>query len=175
MGVLKKNGIQYGNGGGGGSANVDELTAAQIQDIKDAFENAMPSGPFAYEVAESLTHDQMEDIKSYIDGITPSPFPSMQYKYSTSEVVVGEWIDGSKIYQKTYEVIGAGGSNQIVDSSFPGTKLIDMKCTDMEGSSLNGATYAGIPSANTLTMFILPTSWVFASGRTYYLTVQYIK
>lgn len=59
--------------------------------------------PASYSWEEAPNYEEMED-SDMDDVVTPLPSVSARYhKYSTEEQVVGEWIDGSTIYEKTIE------------------------------------------------------------------------
>ena len=65
----------------------------------------------------------------YIDGRRTVGNGSSMHNYSTSEQIVGTWIDGKTLYEKTYDITHtfSNGSNEIeVDSSdFSNNTLIN--------------------------------------------------
>ena len=76
--------LPYLGGGGGGGATYTAGDGINIDENNEISTDNMPSSDMS-EVA--------------------SPMPSVmsrRFKYSTEEQVVGEWIDGKPIYQKTF-------------------------------------------------------------------------
>lgn len=64
------------------------------QDLKDFYNKIKPY----------LGYEEMED-SDMDDVVTPLPSVDARYhKYSTEEQVVGEWINGKPIYEKTIEI-----------------------------------------------------------------------
>lgn len=62
------------------------------------------------EIPQELTAAQMQAIK---DAFTPNGgAPLRMFNYSTDEQVVGTWIDGKPIYQKTIQVNGSFASEE---------------------------------------------------------------
>ena len=60
--------------------------------------------PATYSWEEAPNYEEMDD-SDMDDVVTPLPSTQRGYhKYSTEEQVVGEWIDGKKIYEKTIEI-----------------------------------------------------------------------
>lgn len=99
-------------------------------------------------VTEARLQEFYHRIKSYL-GFTEmpsedmseviSPLPSIQpryYKYSTEEHIVGEWIDGSKVYEKTIDC-GALPNNTSKAVTI-GVSNID-KIISVNGIALNSA------------------------------------
>jgi hypothetical protein len=99
---------------GGGSS---PLTEEEMQEIKDQLSTYNPP---AYAVADPLTNSDMEEIKQSMAMHCKQPFPVEQHRYSLNEQKVGEWIDGSPIYEKTFHIEFIG--NQ--DFSMNGEHLI---------------------------------------------------
>ena len=109
MGKIIKNGIEYGGGGGGsgtgghtivdtnGNPVADEpklqFTGLDVQDNSTDSETEV--------AAFGLNTDSLDDI---IDSanIPANPMVTNGLVYSTTEQVVGRWIDGKPIYQKTF-------------------------------------------------------------------------
>ena len=59
---------------------------------------------------DTISVDEMPDTDME-EIITPLPsIMSRRFKYSTAEQVVGEWIDGKPLYQRTYD-LGSGPNN----------------------------------------------------------------
>lgn len=112
MGKIYKNGIEYGGGGG---------SAAGGHTILDNDDNVMPTednlqfkgldvtdnstdGVTEVESA-GLNQDSMDDVLSA--SASGTQVASNGMSYSTDEQVVGRWIDGKPLYQKTYTVARA--------------------------------------------------------------------
>lgn len=107
MGKIYKNGIEYGGGGGsgtGGHTIVDtdgnpvadepklQFTGLDVQDNSTDSETEV--------AAFGLNTDSLDDViaSANVPGTAVS---SNGLVYSTTEQVVGKWIDGKPIYQKT--------------------------------------------------------------------------
>ena len=74
-----------------------------------------------------LTASEMADIMSTLPG-APTQYP----KYSTTEQVVGEWIDGKPLYQKTTifdseKTLATGSNWQTLDSASDMAKILDFQ------------------------------------------------
>lgn len=68
------------------------------------------------EIPDKLTSQQMQDIKDAFSGMNKGA-PLRMMHYSTDEQVVGTWIDGKPIYQKTIPLNGLSvSSTSWVDS-----------------------------------------------------------
>jgi hypothetical protein len=83
---------------GGGSS---PLTEEEMQEIKDQLSTYSPP---VYAVADPLTNSDMEEIKQSMAMHCKQPFPVEQHRYSLNEQKVGEWIDSSPIYEKTFHI-----------------------------------------------------------------------
>lgn len=108
MGKIYKNGIEYGGGGGsgtGGHTIVDtdgnpvadepklQFTGLDVQDNSTDSETEVS--------AFGLNTDSLADIVDSASATT-NPMVTNGLVYSTTEQVVGKWIDGKPLYQKTY-------------------------------------------------------------------------
>jgi hypothetical protein len=131
MGKIIKNGIEYGGGGGGsgtgghtivdtdGSPVADEpklqFTGLDVQDNSTDSETEVS--------AFGLNADSVDDI---IDSanIPANPMATNGLVYSTTEQVVGKWIDGRPIYQKTVALeVPANSSGGTSSASVPGLDI----------------------------------------------------
>ena len=107
MGKIYKNGIEYGGGGGsgtGGHTIVDtdgspvadepklQFTGLDVQDNSTDSETEV--------AAFGLNTDSLDDIISS-GSATTNPMVTNGLTYSTTEQVVGKWVDGKPLYQKT--------------------------------------------------------------------------
>jgi len=110
MSVIYKEGVWYGKGGS--DITVDSAISAisenpvQNKVIKEALDgkaDLINAGDGIVIDNGEISTDNMpsEDMSEVI-----SPLPSIKnrrFKYSTEEQIVGEWIDGRPVYQKTIE------------------------------------------------------------------------
>ena len=94
-------------------------------------------------VAKAVADEDGNNIKSTYAKKTEVPSGSKELNYSTDEQVVGTWIDGKPIYQKTIsaEILFSQNGQQIADISNLNIKdSISYKCTIYD--SLNNESYA---------------------------------
>lgn len=106
MGKIYKNGIEYGGGGGGGTGGhtiVDtdgspvadepklQFTGLDVQDNSTDSETEV--------AAFGLNTDSLDDVMSA--GAAGNQVAGNGLVYSTTEQVVGKWVDGKPLYQKT--------------------------------------------------------------------------
>lgn len=196
MSVIYKNGTYYGAGGGGEGADT-EIIADDFDDTESyavgdyvvyegdlykcttAHTGAWDASDFdATQVMEEMpTPMPAEDMS---DIVTPKPgVMSRRFKYSTEEQVVGEWIDGKPLYQKTWSVVktvSSGASTTLFTLSGVDTSIMvssfmiennnkfmlpDSNCRIKIDSS-------GNVIANT-------SSGSSFSNATWYITLQYTK
>ena len=95
MSAIYKNGTYYGSGSGGGSS----YTAGDGIVIDN----------------DEISVDEMSQA-DMSEIVTPLPsIPTRQMIYSTTEQVIGKWIDGKPIYQKTvnFGALNSGSLNYI--------------------------------------------------------------
>lgn len=107
MGKIIKNGIVYGGGGGGGTgghtildtdgnpmpAEVGlQFTGLDVQDNSTDSETEV--------AAFGLNVDSLDDVMSA--GTAGNQVAGNGLVYSTTEQVVGRWVDGKPLYQKTF-------------------------------------------------------------------------
>ena len=97
---------EVGSGGGGIEVDdeIDEESTNPVQNavIAEALDAKQ-------DTADKMTASDMDDV------VTPLPsVMSRRFKYSTEEQVVGEWIDGKPLYQKTLNIDNLStGTNSI--------------------------------------------------------------
>ena len=109
----------------------------------------------------ALTSDQItaKDFKEFYDRILPYLNGAGGNDYSTTEKVIGSWIDGSPLYQKTFTGLSIDShwdsQSAVVTgdirSSFPGidfTKVISAVCHRMDTNV--GAISVAIPLVPTI-------------------------
>lgn len=105
MGKIYKNGIEYGGGGGGSAGHIilDNDGTAMAKEPSLQFKGLNVTDNSTDEVTEvesaGLNQDSMDDVTS---GGVSNTLVANSNVYSTNEQVVGKWIDGKPIYQKTY-------------------------------------------------------------------------
>lgn len=121
MGKIIKNGIVYGGGGGGsGSGHTIMDTDGNFMPAEnnlqfiglDVTDNS--SDGITEVESATLNQDSLDDIMSA--GAAGNQVASNGLVYSTTEQVVGKWIDGKPLYQKTYT--GTTPSNFSPTSSY---------------------------------------------------------
>ena len=158
-------------------------------------------------VTEARLQEFYHRIKSYL-GFTEmpsedideviSPLPSVQpryHKYSTEEQIVGEWIDGSPIYEKTYSFTTSSTAGEAVNVNLANenmAKIIDVDAFVFWGASTknyvpliyadfkdfsnvsNMGNYytSGSSSSNILTVKVYGSNFLGKDG---YATIRYTK
>lgn len=166
MGDIILNGIKYaggGSGGGGGASSLSQLNDVNVTSPSD--------GQF-------LTYDGVEQ-KWKNTTITDE-----EHVYSTSEQVIGKWIDSKPVYEKTIEfpITSTLGSGFNTIESMPNIVPISIKGflvnqNDGRVYPLNysnaGATSSLFYYQGNITLNIQNDSW----GTTYklYVIVEYTK
>lgn len=104
--------------------------------------NPVTSGGVKDALPEALTAAQMQQVK---DAFTPNTgAPLRMMKYSTDEQVIGEWIDGKPLYQKTIDLgfmdnTPASASVQVIKSIDCASLNIDtvVHCYGIQWNSAN--------------------------------------
>lgn len=77
-------------------------TPISEQDLKDFYEKIKP-----YLGTNAAPSEDIAEIVSPLPSI-----PTRGHKYSTEEQVVGEWIDGKPLYEKTYNITSYSSLSQ---------------------------------------------------------------
>lgn len=162
MGKIIKNGIEYGGGGGGsgtgghtivdtdGSPVADEpklqFTGLDVQDNSTDSETEVS--------AFGLNADSLDDI---IDSanIPANPMVTNGFVYSTAEQVVGKWIDGKPIYQRTVVVTSNFTSNTTIPCN--AESLVSFDTTKKEAGS-------GTSTYETGNIYDSPNDFFFGYG-----------
>lgn len=125
---------EYSSGGGGSTytagdgividndeISVDEMPTADMSDVIYPLPSSSGGGGGSYTAGDGIviTNDEIstdnataEDMEEIIPTL-PSVM-SRRFKYSTTEQVVGTWIDGKPLYQKT--LTGTTGNINVVKS-----------------------------------------------------------
>ena len=117
MGKIYKNSILYGGGGSGGAGGhtiqdtdgtdmpaEDNLQFVGLDVQDDSTNDATTVESFG------LNSDSLDDV---VDGSIGNEIINNGMTYSTSEQIVGKWIDGKPLYQKT--VIGTYNADAFAD------------------------------------------------------------
>ena len=132
---------------------------------------------------EELSTTDVQDIKDAFEATNFSPLATVYHKYSTDEQVIGEWIDGSKIYQKTitgttpstaqseghFNTNVTNGSHaRVVNGFFESSAGYGVPCNYYAASNNYGFTRV-TSDATKITMNTTLTS------RPFYVTIQYTK
>lgn len=164
MGQILKNGIPYGGAGGGSEYTAGDGIVIENDEIST---NNMP----------------VEDMSEVV-----SPLPSVmsrRFKYSTEEQVVGEWIDGKPIYQKTIDcgTLANNNSKQVAHN----ISNLDIVCELFGAATNSDHTAKPIPHAHdvnisaqiqleiTSTNICLYNRGSNYSGYNAYVTLRYTK
>lgn len=97
-------------GGGGGYSSINTSNGNILFGVSNA---SWGSGSI---IKVTIQYTKTTDTPG--SGIwTPSGVPAVHY--STNEQVVGTWVDGSTVYEKSYEVTGINADyNYIIDANF---------------------------------------------------------
>lgn len=178
-----------GSGGEGGHTIEDyegtALTQRDTLKFDDSFDISDDSTNEKTVVSlNKLAAGEMDDI------VNPLPSVKSPYaKYSTSEQIVGEWIDGKPIYQKTISNTISCDTNLVVTeksidiSSLNIDKMIDIKATNSVASMplvmWNGASnmtyvirvYYNISTGD----LVISANRKANDGQDIYITIQYTK
>jgi len=191
MGKIYKNGIEYGGGGGDSAGHIilDNDGNAMAEEPNLQFKGLNVTDNSTDEVTEvesvGLNQDSMDDVlNASISGVQVA---SNGLVYSTEEQVIGKWIDGKPIYQKTitgtatlpampsYSSIGT--TSELISSDIG--DIIDVLITG-KGT---GAAYQGYQSPASYVAYVniggnINVGQGIASGTTeiaYRITVKYTK
>lgn len=134
----------------------------------------------------SVVSPEAGQILTY-DGVTwvnENPPSGGEVVYSTTEHVIGKWIDGKPLYEITYEYTNTGASSTKTIISLPATiKVRDIKGvlynTDgrvylLPYASGNSTTSLRINTSNQIEVVLNNDSWSSAFTP-WYITIQYTK
>lgn len=104
MGKIYKNGIEYGGSGGGSAGHIilDNDGTAMAEEPNLQFKGLDVTDNSTDGVTEvesiGLNQDSLDDVT---DGSIGNEIINNGMTYSTNEQIVGKWIDGKPLYQKT--------------------------------------------------------------------------
>lgn len=123
MGKIYKNGIEYGGGGGDSVGHIilDNDGTAMAEEPNLQFKGLNVTDNSTDEITEvesvGLNQDSMDDVLNA--SISGNQVASNGLVYSTEEQVVGKWVDGKPLYQKTLT-----GSTSIAGNAWSDTGII---------------------------------------------------
>ena len=167
MGKLISNGINY-TGGGGGSAEIVEMTQAEYDALPDT----------------KLTDGVLRAIK---DEYSPADtkMVGLAECYSTTEKQVGCWVDGKPLYQKTISYDNTSNTTISINvASLNIDRLVDTKLSskNVQGSQVASAYYSGYNTDKLRCWYEPPTTSLYIErGDEYaktsdgYITIRYTK
>lgn len=186
MGIIYKNGTYYGGGSGGGGAEV-----TVDNELSSISENPVQNKVIKAELDNKQDADDLMTVADMDDVVTPLPgIASRLPRYSTEEQIVGYWIDGKPIYQKTFQfaitnVVSGTASSLEQNLSFSIDKLIDEKIIALmpvHKYNIAGSLYVSNSGINQIKIYvsnqnklILVVSDANYNNSTAYVTIQYIK
>lgn len=107
MGKIYKNGIEYGGGGGGSAGHIIQDTDANTMPAEDNLQfiglDVQDDSTNSTTAVESfgLNNDSLDDVTA---GTIGNEIINNGMTYSTNEQIVGKWIDGKPVYQKTFNL-----------------------------------------------------------------------
>ena len=146
--------------------NTDSgLTSENVQDAIDELNESK---------ASPLTNAEMTAIKNAFDTTNTSKFATTYTKYTTDELIVGEWIDGKPIYQKTIN-FGALPKNAVKEVTH-GISNID-RVVNQIGTTERGDAVPSMSTGmwTTSTSVYIQTDWDGSNRVSCYVTLQYTK
>lgn len=159
------------------SFNVQFIVLARYKITENRLFLSIQSGAYSGNVLSvryTIQYTKTTDTAG--SGIwTPSGVPAVHY--STDEHVVGTWIDGSTIYERTYDL----GSDLVVSyNSFTETSIDASSMSRLVGNpeciySTGATTYPVITSINSNNRIALQTTRNGAAANVRYVTIRYTK
>lgn len=175
------------NLGGGGGGNVDDVLVngvsvvdgnhdAQITSYKEVTQAEYDALP-----ATKLT----DGIAYFIKDAGGGGGGSSSHNYSTTEQVIGTWIDGKPLYEKTFSYTPSSTISTTTPianlSSEIEIKGIQGVCINSQNSRVIPLSYSGsnlgtnfgVSASNVLQIEIYNDSW--GTNYTFYPTIQYTK
>lgn len=133
-------------------------------------------------VEDSMPAEDMAEVASPMPSVM-----SRRFKYSTEEQVVGEWIDGKPIYQKTYEFNTVSGTNSLGMTINPENVInffgivvnSENQCQALNCQHPNYQDRYGLLTYLTSTDIVMRSingyEWALSNLRSLKVTVQYTK
>lgn len=133
---------------------------------------------------EELSTTDVQDIKDAFEATNFSPLATVYHKYSTDEQVIGEWIDGSKLYQKTIDASSYPNntSKNIAHGITSLNKVLSLKAYASNGSNdvCFDSSYSNSKASQNIVIYrsgsnIVVSTNFNASSYSGYITLQYTK
>ena len=108
----------------------DKMTESDMDDVVNPIPGAGPGGGGVSDFND-LENRPTKEVTSMSNIVTPLPGTmSRRMKYSTEEQVIGEWIDGKPIYQKTYNLSSVSLNTW---TEFGDASLVDCNIVSIDG------------------------------------------
>lgn len=124
----------------------------------------------------TFTNLQANDVLKYNGSVWINE--NNLHEYSTEEKIVGEWIDGKTLYEKTYNITINNDTDNLIDSDFSNRKLchfqIDFNGIENQLTSANNFVDTLLVNNNQLLYYFYRNTWsnIFNNA---IITVQYTK
>lgn len=154
-----------GSGGSGGASAISDLTDVDLTNLSDG---------------QILKYDATN--QAWVNDDESGGGGGNANKYSTDEIVIGEWIDGKPIYRKVYDNLnGQYGSTafNIDVSSLNIDRLIFLDALGSDGAGYTSNKYliTSVTSVNSRNMYLNSNNQIVVSGSYYkhYIIVEYTK
>ena len=140
--------LEGGGSGGSGGHTIEDSTGTALtqRDIMQFSDSFAPTDDSTDEVTKiglnKLTSGEMDDI------VTPLPSVQSRYhEYSKDEQIVGKWIDGSYIYEKTID-FGSLPNNTYRDVSVSNLNIDRIIHLEAMAFTNDKSEFIPIPNAN---------------------------
>lgn len=179
MGIIYKNGTYYGGGSGGGGAEV-----TVDNELSSTSENPVQNKVIKAELDNKQDADDLMTSADMDDVVTPLPgVASRLPRYSTEEQIVGYWIDGKPLYQKTVQLVSQDSVWVEVAHNISNIKQV-CSINGVVGDSTGffvtggcvGASYERVFfQANTLSVKCYVAGNSVLINKPVYITIQYTK
>ena len=122
----------FPKGTGGGHTILDDAGTAVLDRKEMQFKGLSVTDNSTDEVTEvealGLNADSMDDVCA---GAIGTNFVTPAFNYSTNEQIVGRWIDGKPIYQKSWYITTSSSYDITIDTNYHRTNIIPL---DMIGN-----------------------------------------
>lgn len=117
-------------GAGGGHTILDTDGQAVAQESKLQFNGLSVTDDSTNGVTEvegeSLNQDSLDDIAG-AQTLVPAVIIGDSNNYSTTEKVIGKWIDGKPLYQRTYVFTGPNAELKTIDSNLTNENVVKIE------------------------------------------------
>ena len=122
MGIIYKNGTYYGGGGGGAEITIDnELSSTSENSVQNKVIKAELDNK--QDADDLMTPEDIDDVVTPLPGVASRTLP----RYSTEEQIVGYWIDGKPLYQKTIVLTSSINHGEYINISSNIDKVVSFK------------------------------------------------